>query len=212
MPTADDSRVVLPDGTPLLVLRNDAVHLGPFLGALWTPNSRLFSQGFLQFDFASVGNTVQANRDGQGLSDVGRLNDATLLILDWGVGYWVLRDSRPYRALTGLAWTAELHWTRSLQDPDTVSVGSPAETPATGVVTLDDTKLNVLDLTLGCHFAWRQKTIVTCGYAVPLYVGSARPFDGEFRVMVNHHFGPSNRLAQAFRQSIRSRVVVDRNG
>ncbi len=194
LPTADDTRVVLADGTPLLVIRNDAVHLGPFLGALWTPNSRLFSQGFLQFDIASVGNTVQANRDGQGLSDVGSLNDATLLILDWGIGYWVLRDSRPYRALTGLAWTAELHWTRSLQDPDTVSVGSSADTAEASVVALDDTKLDVLDLTLGCHFAWRQKTIVTCGYAVPLYAGSERPFDGEFRVMVNHHFGPSSRL------------------
>ena len=51
-------RVVLEDGTPLLVIRNDAVHLGPFFGALWTPNERLFSHGFLQCDVASVGNTV----------------------------------------------------------------------------------------------------------------------------------------------------------
>ena len=194
LPTADDSRVVLEDGTPLLVLQNDAVHLGPFLGALWTPNERLFSQGFLQCDVASVGNTVMVNRNLAGLSEAGRLNDVSLLTLDWGIGYWALQNSCRQHGLTGLAWTAELHWTRSLQDPDAVVVGPWDVTANSGAGRIDDIGINMLDLTLGCHLAWREKTLVTCGYALPLDIGSEQPFDGEFRLMVNHHFGPSSRL------------------
>lgn len=194
LPTADDSRVVLEDGTPLLVLQNDAVHLGPFFGALWTPNERLFSQGFLQCDVASVGNTVMVNRNLAGLSEAGRLNDVSLLTLDWGIGYWALRNSCRQRGLTGLAWTAELHWTRSLQDPDAVVIGPWDVTANSNAGRIDDLGINVLDLTLGCHLAWRERTLVTCGYAMPLDVGSEQPFDGEFRLMVNHHFGPSSRL------------------
>ena len=121
LPTADDTRVVLQDGTPLLAIRNDAVHLGPFFGALWTPNERLFSHGFLQCDVASAGNAVLVNRDGWRLSEAGRLNDATLLTLDWGIGYWAVRNSCRHRSLTGLAGTAELHWSRSLQSADAVA-------------------------------------------------------------------------------------------
>jgi len=194
LPTADDSRVMLEDGTPLLVLQNDAVHLGPFLGALWTPNDRLFSQGFLQCDVASVGNTVLLNRNLGALSEVGRLNDVSLLTLDWGIGYWALRNACRQRAVTGLAWTAELHWTRSLQDPDAVMLGPWAVTTNNGSGQIDDVEIDMLDLTLGCHLVWRDKTMVTCGYAVPLDVGSEQPFDGEFRLMVNHHFGPQPRL------------------
>ncbi len=194
LPTADDSRVLLEDGTPLLVLQNDAVHLGPFLGALWTPNDRLFSQGFLQYDVASVGNAVLVNRNLGGLSEVGRLNDVSLLTLDWGIGYWALRNSCRQQTLTGLAWTAELHWTRSLQDPDSVVLGPWAVTANSGAGRIDDIEINALDLTLGCHLAVREKTFVTCGYAVPLDIGSEQPFDGEFRLMVNHHFGPLSRL------------------
>jgi len=199
LPTADDTRVVLPDGTPLLAIRNSAVHLAPFVGALWTPNERLFSHGFLQGDFASRGNAVLVNDNGVNLSEIGRLNDASILTVDWGIGYWAMRNSCRQRSLTGLAWTAELHWTRSLQNADTVESGpwsiSCAESAAGGV---GDGEIDVLNLTLGCHTVWREKTLVTGGYALPLYAGSGDPFDGEFRVMVNHHFGPLNRPRQFF--------------
>jgi hypothetical protein len=198
LPTADDARVVLPDGTPLLEIQNDAVRLAPFLGVLWSPNERLFSQGFLQCDIATNGNAVLVNSDGWRLSEVGRLNDANLLTVDWGVGYWAMRNSCRQQPLTGLAWTAELHWTRSLQSADVVEAGPWAVTCADQAASGGDGEIDVLNLTLGCHLAWRQKTLVTCGYAVPLYAGGADPFDGEFRVMVNHHFGSANRLTPIF--------------
>ncbi len=198
LPTADDTSAVLPDGTPLLTIRNDAVHLGPFFGALWTPNERLFSQGFLQCDVASTGNAVLINHDGCRLSEVGRLNDATLLTLDWGIGYWALRNSCPQHALTGLALTAELHWNRSLQNADSVAAGSWAINCGGDAGSANTGEINVLDLTLGCHLALRQNTIVTCGYAIPMDTGGEQPFDGEFRMMVNHHFGPASRISQPF--------------
>ena len=200
LPTADDARVVLPDGTPLLEIQNDAVHVAPFLGVLWSPSERLFSQGFLQCDIATNGNAVLVNPDGWRLSEVGRLNDANLLTVDWGVGYWAMRNSCRQQSLTGLAWTAELHWTRSLQSADLVEAGPWAVTCADQAASGGDGdgEIDVLNLTLGCHLAWRQKTLVTCGYAVPLYAGGADPFDGEFRVMVNHHFGSADRLTPIF--------------
>jgi len=191
LPTADDSRVVL-------AIRNDAVRLAPFLGALWTPSERLFSQGFLQCDIASGGNAVLVNRDGWRLSEVGRLNDANLLTVDWGVGYWAMQNSCRQQALTGLAWTAELHWTRSLQRADMVEAGPWAVTCGDQAASGSGGEIDVLNLTLGCHVALRQKTLVTCGYAVPLYADGSDPFDGEFRVMVNHHFGSASRLTPYF--------------
>jgi hypothetical protein len=110
-----------------------------------------------------------------------------------------MRNSCRQRPLTGLAWTAELHWTRSLQNADTVESGpwsiNCAESAAGGA---GDGEIDVLNLTLGCHAVWREKTLVTGGYALPLYAGSGDPFDGEFRVKVNHHFGPLNRPRQFF--------------
>ena len=118
-----------------------------------------------------------------------------LLTLDWGIGYWALQNSCRQQGPDGIGLDG-----RIALDP--LAAGSrrgrgrdhgpsPRKRARAASTTLE---INVLDLTLGCHLAWRQKTLVTCGYAMPLDVGSEQPFDGEFRLMVNHHFGPSSRL------------------
>ena len=45
VPTAEDTRVDLPDGTPLVAIRDRSTHLAPFVGFLWTPNERFSPRG-----------------------------------------------------------------------------------------------------------------------------------------------------------------------
>ncbi len=189
-PTGDDTVVVLTDGTPLVRIRNESVHLAPFLGCLWTPNDRFFAQGFFQVDVDPSGNAVSTNFFGNGLQPVGVLQDATLMYVDAGVGYWSYRSRNPRRRLTGVAWTAEVHWNRSLQASDSVvdanfTIGSHASC------------FEAVNLTLGSHLEFNHRTTVTLGYAVPLGGGLDRQFDGELRVMLNWRFGPTSRLTRA---------------
>ncbi|NQT36034.1 MAG: hypothetical protein HQ581_01015, partial [Planctomycetes bacterium] len=177
-PTGDDTVVALTDGTPLVRIRNESVHLAPFLGCLWTPDDRFFAQGFFQVDVDPSGNAVSTNFFGSGLQSVGVLQDATLMYVDAGVGYWSYRCRHPKRRLTGVAWTAEVHWNRSLQASDVVTdanftIGSRAST------------FEAVNLTLGSHLEFNHRTTLTLGYAVPLGGGQDRQFDGELRVMLN---------------------------
>jgi len=185
LPTADDIHVGFSDGTPLVSIRNESVHLGPFFGALWTPNDRFFAQGFLQYDVDLNGNGVLTNQ-GNGLEHSGRLNDTTLQYLDVGLGWWSFRN-RTHAVLTGLAWTAELHWNKSLQASDVIVddgfiVGDFAE------------NISLVNLTLGSHLELGENTTATVAYVTPLGGGRDQQFDGEFRLLLNHFYGRTSRV------------------
>ncbi len=189
-PTADDVRVFLADGTQLVNISNQAVHVMPFVGLLWTPNDRLFAQGFLQYDVDANGCPVGVNSRGTGLLPSGRINDATYQYLDLGIGYWTHRAQGRGDFLTGLAWTAELHWNQSLSDTDFVA----RDNFIVGNLARD---VSVWDLTLGCHAELNRRTMVTAAYCTPLGGGLDRQFDGEFRLMLNHQFGRASRANRA---------------
>ena len=124
-PTANDTLLLLPDGTPLIAVRNRATHLGPFLGWLWTPNEQFFAQGFLQWDVGANGNPVLIDdQQGRGLTFVSDINDTTFQYLDIGIGSWFYRSNDLNRRLTGVAWTTELHWTKSLNPTHVVTSGN----------------------------------------------------------------------------------------
>ncbi len=91
LPTAKDIRVNYANGTNLLLIENESVHLQPFLGLAYTPSSRFFAQGFLQPDLAASGNAVSINSDGAGLRSAGVLTDANQLFFDASLGYWVYK-------------------------------------------------------------------------------------------------------------------------
>jgi hypothetical protein len=186
-PTADDTLLVLPDGTPLIAVRNRAIHLAPFIGALWTPNDRFFANGFLQWDVGANGNPVWINdQQGSGLTEIGDFNDATFQYLDLGIGSWLYRSNQRHRRITGLAWTAELHWNKSLQSSDVVT--------ADGFRVADRSdNFDVFNLTVGAHLEL-HKTTVTVGYCAPLGGGLDREFNGELRLLLNRRFGPESRL------------------
>ena len=72
LPTADSMTVSMADGTPQVVISNEAVHLMPYIGGVRQTNSSpMFVQGFLQFDFDLNGNPVFADGGGGTLNAVG---------------------------------------------------------------------------------------------------------------------------------------------
>jgi hypothetical protein len=186
VPTADSTRVMFSDGSVLAEIENESVHLGPFFGALWTPNDRFFAQAFLQYDVAANGNPVLFDT-GNGLVPSGRLNDATFQYFDVGIGRWFYRSNDPWARVRRLAWTAEVHWNRSLQEPDLVL----ADDVAVGSLLNNVDQVNGV---LGIHMEIGA-TLITLGCAAPLG-GSDREFDGEVRLMINRHFGPRTRATR----------------
>jgi hypothetical protein len=174
-PTAEDLKIRLADGTPLLSVQNDSPHLQPFLAGLYAPNDRWFAQGFLQLDVDPRGNSLLFNTGG-GLTPVGRLNDATYLMADAGIGYWLHRRSTGY--LTGIAPTVELHYNTALQEADSVALGGLR------VGNFGD-RVEALNLTAGATFRFGPAASLAVGYVAPLGGGGDRQLDGGFRVLLD---------------------------
>lgn len=182
VPTANDLRVFLSDGEQLVQVRNQTVHLMPFLGWLYAPG-RFFAQGFVDIDIDTNGNEVLINQWGRGLMPSGRIQDTTLLDVNFSTGYWAFRRPARHAAahVRGFAPMLELHLTRSLQSADYVSsggfrIGQPR----------DDTQF--LGLVLGGAIEMCNQNMLTVGYAVPIGNGADQPFDGELRAFWNRFF------------------------
>lgn len=176
-PTADDVVVSLPNGRPLIAIDNDAFHLQPYMGVLWTPSDRFFAQGFAEVDVDIDGNPVWADLQGLGLERMGRLKDATLMIADLGIGYWIYRSNSSQR-VTGVAPVWELHYNRSLEDQDVLRQGN-------FVIGNANQEVDVLNTTIGLNLEFFNYALITAGYTAPLSDADDRQFDGEFRVMCN---------------------------
>ena len=176
LPTADDVNVRLANGTSLVRVANQSVHLKPYFSGLYTPNERFFAQGFLEVDTDLNGNATFANT-GTGLTPIGRLNDASYLFADLGIGYWLQQrnDCNPI----GIAPTVELHYNTSLQAADSVTAGA---------LQLGNFGSNVeaLNLTVGATLELGHSTNLSMGYITPIGGGADQQFDGGFRVMFDY--------------------------
>jgi len=179
VPTADDIHVDLADGTQLVRIQNDSVHLMPFFTAAYTPNDVFFAQGFLQFDFDANGNVVQVD-DGGPLARAGKAQDPHFVFVDLAAGAWLYRHQFD-RIVTGIAPTIEAHYNRTLQDTDVITSG------ATRIGSFAD-DLEVLNVVAGCTFEVGTSTTVTAGYAFPIGAEADRQFDGEGRLFINRFF------------------------
>ncbi len=175
-----------------LRVSNDSVHLLPFVGGVYTPNDRFYSQGFLQFDFDSNGNRVYSTTDLQGVTGnslnlIGRVQDAAFLYASVNAGYWVYRSDTPgTTGLTGFSPIAELHYNRSLQSGDQVAIlGQP-------VYGQSSTNVEVLNAVIGANMLFGRSRILTTAFTTPLGMGVDRQFNGELRVMFNWYFGGGN--------------------
>lgn len=180
IPTADDLDIGLSDGTDLISLENESVHLLPYLALLYSPvGYNCFFQSWLTMDYDLNGTPVYANTTGTGLQHVGRWNDQHLITLSVAAGSWLYENRSRSALLRRLAWSAEFHYTETLNDADSV---------VTDNITIGDpnSSLSLVNGTIGAH-----ATIDTCtftlGYTVP-FTSDNRVFDGEFRAMMNRPF------------------------
>jgi len=139
----------------------------------------------------------------------GRIAEQTLLQVDWGVGYWLARNTEN-RWITGIAPTLELHYTYTLDDAqivnlphDTSGVITPLPGAPPGTVVLSTppsptignlrNRVDILDMTVGTTFALGQRCTLAPGFSFPLRGGDDRTYDWEFQLQFNYFFGGAPR-------------------
>ncbi len=182
LPTASNVNVSSTTGAALVNIKNESIHLLPFLGHLYTPNDRFFLQQFLQFDFDTNGDPVNIADTNGTMTYAGRANDVTFLYYSISAGYWLYNNPETDGWFTRIAPIAELHYNRSLQKTDVVSgngfqIGNFADS------------IEVLNATMGVTAMMGQDKTFTTAYVTPLGGGSDKQFNGELRVMFNWYFG-----------------------
>jgi hypothetical protein len=172
---------------------NEAVHLLPYIGfnyapgePIWGWNDGLFMTGIVQASVAANGTRVDLiDPAGNPIAPYGKLNDPTLLLVDFNVGYWLYRDPDAPR-LTGLAVVGEVHYTTSVQDGDSVSgplLSGGATIGAAG------NRFDVVNGTIGVQALLFDASSLRVAGAFPLKDGrDERFFDSEIQVQFNRNF------------------------
>lgn len=97
------------------------------------------------------------------------------MFVDVGVGYW-LRE--PGQSTSAVALTAELHWSGTLQNTDTV----------TGIglnITNPNNRYDVLNITVGASVLVNERFTVRPAMVIPLGHADGEQFDFEAMVQMN---------------------------
>ena len=159
LPTAPDVSDT-PVSFEVVSIKNDSVHLEPFVGLLLTPNCRLFSISYLQFDFDANGDPVTLQMlPGGPVMYEGRLRDPTFMYVDMSVGYWLFDARNESRCawllggVSGIAPIVEMHYTTSLQ----------AFSTHVATITTEFAREDILDMTGGLAFQLGPCSNLTLG-------------------------------------------------
>ncbi len=179
LPTGSDARGWVND-TPYSI-RNEATNLLPFVGFLSQPNDSLFFHGFMQVDVPLYGDPVDL-----GDTRLGRLNDQTLMYLDFAMGYWLYRN-RHSAIITGMAGVLEFHYTTTLQDADLVQGSDPGTFTYLSAGNTYN-RVDVVNMTMGVHAQVCQLTTIGVGGVVPLDDRPDRQFDAEVQFFWNQRY------------------------
>jgi hypothetical protein len=190
LPTANNQNVFINSQQQLLSLKNQSVHLLPFLGSVYSPTDQFFVQQFLQFDFDANGNNVVVTDFNNRTESIGRLRDMAYLYYSVGTGYWLYNNPDSDGFFTRIAPIAELHYNKSLTSTDTLTAPL-VDVGQTGV------NQDLLNGTIGMTALMGQNKTLTFGYVTPLSSIDHRQFNGEFRLFFNWFFGaPLNRITR----------------
>jgi len=180
LPTGPDVQV-FQFGQPMLTLKNQSVHLLPYIGAYWAPIDRAYVQGFLQVDVDANGNAVNVPNGGRG----GVLTEQTFLYADVAIGYWLYQNPEA-RVVTGIIPTLEFHYSTTLQNADIVTAQS-----GTTQFTLGNSfnRLDITNITTGTHFRLGPLSFLTIAGVFPLKARDTdRQFDSEIVAQFNRLF------------------------
>ncbi len=167
-------------------LRNDAVHLVPYIGFLMLPTDACFIQGFVDADIAASGNAVDF---GPLRSQAGTLTEQNLLHVDLSAAHWVYRNEVA-TYVTGVAAITELHYTSAMQDADGFAFTVAGGAGPAGVGTFQNlaNRTDILHLTAGLHFQIGDVSNLRVGCVVPVRNAPDRQFDSEIQVSFNRSF------------------------
>lgn len=197
------------------VISNETISLSPFLAALATPTDRFYMQGFVQYEqpvndnsfrysstFSQIAMRLPASLGYTPVFAAGDIREAALLHMDGGAGYWLIRNPCA-KWITGLAPTIELHYTTTLESNQLVSlppdgsqrrIGNAQSVTAPGPqIGTPNSRIDILDLTVGSTIEIANRATLATGIAVPLKRESDRTFDWELQVMLNIYFGAHKR-------------------
>jgi hypothetical protein len=193
LPTADD-QVVLSSttGRELYRFKNEQVTVEPFVAALWTPNSRLFSQTWGSINFDVSGGELSYDKQAfEGKPGVGRerIWDLPFLSVDYQIGYWLIQQD--YGTLRGLAPFVELHWNYAIAQQELIrEVNKRLPNRGLSVGSVADHELNLI---AGVLTQVGDNLNLSIGASAPLLNRPNRTFDAQVGVRANYLFGQTAR-------------------
>lgn len=179
IPTADDSRLFLPDGRPLVEVENRAVLLQPLLGMIWAPTERWFLQAGAQFDLDPSGNRVLIQQNGV-LAEAGVFRNRHYLFLNTGTGWWLFQDRSGNRIVSGVAALVEVDWLQGMGRRNDLRQGNV-------VITDGGLQANQLVLTPGMHFSFNERATLALGVVLP--ATGDRRYDWALQTQLNVRLG-----------------------
>jgi hypothetical protein len=189
LPTANDLVYTsTAGGLNQFIMRNDEVHLQPFLSFLHTPNDRFYWQGLCQVDMAVNSNNCSAQFVGSPATFTGTYRDQTAIYSSISAGYWLYRN--PCSRLSGISPILEAHYSKSVSYDNPLTLGGLT-------LGLPATNFGLLNMTVGSNFQLGPLSSLLMAYVVPVGSGTSKQFDGEFRLMFNRRFGPQSRYTRA---------------
>jgi hypothetical protein len=179
LPTEQDIRVSRRDGTELIQIKNESVHLLPFLGFTFFPSDRLFAQVLTQVDVDTNGRPVLANF-GNGLENIGKFRDQTMMFNSAAVAYRLWNSGYRRSVIRSVIPTMEVHWNRSLDRSAELT---------NDFSTLDSSRnFESINLISGLTLDLINNSRLAVGYVAPVSRTDLRVFDGELRVMLNKYY------------------------
>lgn len=181
-PTGDDVSATF--GRSQFIVRNQAIHLSPFLGYSAEAGCCFF-HGFFQVDLPADGNRIDYVDLGTASGSLGKIDEQALLELDVCFGRWLYRQGCG-RLARGLASVVEFHYTTALEDAGRLSGQLPLSTTQYQFGSLAN-RVDIVDLTVGLH---GQLGLTACrvGGVFPLTRGTDRAFDAEVQVQLERQF------------------------
>lgn len=172
--------------TETLIIRNDSLHLIPYLGLLSQPGEDWFSIAFFSLDLAANGNSVEV---GSPPGEIGILTPQNLFHFDYTIGRWLIRSPES-TYMTGVAVIGEVHYTKTIQNTDTVIIPTNPDTGTfiNAQLTNLANQTDIVNLTTGLQFQIGEFSNLRVGYVVPVQEQPYRQFDSEAQVSFNRNF------------------------
>lgn len=160
------------------VLDPKAVHFVPF-AAITRRAERWFGNGFMQLDFPSHGDRLNATLNSIGVFETaGRIDQPPLFGMDIGGGYWLVT---PSDRGAGLAVVVEVHYTTPLAPSD--GFGASGGLTDVSVNSSAGPEYDLLHFTAGLQLAMANGWQIRPAVVVP--AKDERVFDAEFLLQVN---------------------------